>query len=76
MKQRKLGEILLEMEPLILEAMETHDLQYSDFLGIIYNYLTVHYPGGMEEYEDGSRPEFYYGYPRKVCKCKSKKKKK
>lgn len=61
---RPLGDILLDMEPLILEAMEDHDLQHGDMLGIIYTYLMVHYPGGREEYEDGSRPEFYYG-PRK-----------
>lgn len=64
-KIRPAGTILLEMEPLILELMETHDLQYGDFLGMMYTYLLVHYPEGREEYEDGTHPEFYYGMPRK-----------
>lgn len=63
-KIRPLGQILLELEPLILEAMEAHDLQHGDFLAIVHKYLTVHYPGGLEEYEDGTHPEFYYGYPK------------
>lgn len=58
---RPLGKILLEIEPLILELAEDHDLQYGDLLGLLYTYMMVHLPGAKEEYEDGTSPVFYYG---------------
>lgn len=62
-KIRPLGEIYLEMEPLILEAMLDHDLQYHDFLGDMYGYLGAHCPNNREIYvEDGTSPVFYYGH--------------
>lgn len=58
---RPVGEILLDIEPLILELVEDHDLQWGDVINLIYGYLVVHCPGAREEYEDGSSPIFYYG---------------
>lgn len=60
MKQRPLGQILLEMEPLMHEAMD-HDLQWSDFLALMHAWLMVHRPGDREEYTDGGHPSYYYG---------------
>jgi len=69
MKQRKkkqrirpMGEILLEMEPLIQEAMDSHDLQWGDMMGLMHHYLMVHYPNAMEKYVDGTSPVYYYGH--------------
>lgn len=59
-KLRKLGDILLDMEPLINEAMD-HNLQYGDFLALMYQYLLIHRPDDQEVYLDDTNPEFYYG---------------
>lgn len=63
-KLRPLGDILLEIEPLLLELVESHDLQWGDVFALLRGYLEVHLPDAQEEYLDGTRPEFYYGYKR------------
>jgi hypothetical protein len=65
-KQRKTGEVLLDMEPLLLELVD-QEMQWGDILALVYGYLMVHSPDSREEYEDGSHPIFYYG-----CKKESK----
>lgn len=61
-KLRPLGEILLEVEPLILEMVTQHDLQHGDILYLIKGYLDVHCPAAREIYEeDGSSPTLKYG---------------
>lgn len=61
-KLRRLGDITADLEPLILEMVVDHDLQYHEILGIIFQYLEVHCPGAKEVYtKDGSSPVFYYG---------------
>lgn len=60
-KLRPLGQILLDMEPLILEMTEKHGLQYGDILALIILYLDVHCPQAKEEYIDGTKPIWYYG---------------
>lgn len=61
-KLRALGKVLLEMEPLILEAVCDHDLQWSDFLALMHAYLQVHCPDAQEKYLDGSSPKYSYGF--------------
>jgi hypothetical protein len=56
-----MGDIMLDMEPLLLEMAVDHDLQWGDILHLVHGYLKVHTPGAQEEYLDGSHPEFYYG---------------
>ena len=58
---RKCGDVLLDMEPLLLELAIGHDLQMGDILNLVRGYLEVHMPGCREEYEDGTTPIFYYG---------------
>ena len=58
---RKLGEILLDLEELLDEAIEEHDLQWGDVLNLVYGHLKIHRPDAQEEYEDGTNPYFYYG---------------
>ena len=60
-KLRPLGKVLLDLEPLILEMTQDHDLQWGDVLNIVRGYLEVHCPGSQEEYTDSDRPIFYYG---------------
>jgi hypothetical protein len=60
-KLRPLGATLLELETLLLEMTENHDLQWGDVLNLVRGYLEVHCPGSQEEYDKGGNPEFYYG---------------
>lgn len=60
-KLRPMGKILLDLEPLILEMVEGHDLQWADVLGLVHSYLQVHCAGAQEQYEEGGHPEFKYG---------------
>lgn len=60
-KIRPLGKILLDIEPYILE-MADHELQWSDFHGLLHLYLKTHLPFHKEEYTDGTEPEFFYGH--------------
>lgn len=58
---RPLGNIMLDMEKLIEEMTDDHDLQYGDILNLVFGYLEVHCPHAKEEYTDGGNPIFYYG---------------
>jgi hypothetical protein len=60
-RTRGLGLVLLDMEPLILECVNEHELQWGDVLNLIYGYLEIHCPDSREDYVDGSRTQFYYG---------------
>ncbi len=60
-KLRPAGEVLLDLEPLVLELVCDHDLQWGDVLHLVYGYLQVHCPGAREQYDEGGTPEFFYG---------------
>lgn len=61
-KIRPLGTITTELEPLLLEMTEVHQLQVGEVLNLIHGYLQIHCPGAFEVYEaDGSSPTFFYG---------------
>ena len=57
---RKLGKVLLDLEP-ILDELADHELQMGDILALVKAHLEVHRPDCIEEYLDGSHPEYYYG---------------
>lgn len=61
-KLRKVGDILLEMEPLLFELVEKHELQKGELLVLFSVWVDIHYPGAIEPYEDGTNPIFYYGH--------------
>lgn len=61
-KIRPLGDILLEIEPLLLEAVDGHNLQHGDMYGLLRQYLEIHLPNHKEEFDDDTRPVFYYGH--------------
>lgn len=58
---RPVGDVLTDLEPFLLELGVTHALQHGEILNLVRGYLEIHIPGGVEEYEDGSKPIFFYG---------------
>jgi hypothetical protein len=63
-KQKKIrpyGQIWLDLEPLIMEMFEDHDIQHGDLLGQLDCYLRAHLPGFREVYLDGTTPVLKYG---------------
>jgi hypothetical protein len=58
---RKLGELLLDLEKVLDEMIDHHDLQWGDILSLVYGHLQVHRPDAQEQYVDGGSPVFYYG---------------
>lgn len=61
-KKRPIGHIYLDMEELIDEMIDSHDIQWGDVLNWVHGHLQIHRPDAQEEYvEDGSNPVFYYG---------------
>ena len=66
---RPLGDILLDIEPFILE-MADHNIQHSDYYGLLFGYLEMHLPALKEEFTDGTRPVFYYGHQDGLKKVK------
>lgn len=61
-KIRPMGKITADMELLLDEMIEDHDLQWHEILYLVYGWLKVHRPDAQEVYtDDGKSPEFYYG---------------
>lgn len=59
---RPMGGITLDMEKLLVEMTEDHDLQWGEVLGLVHTWLQIHAPQAQEEYTDGSEsPIYYYG---------------
>jgi len=58
---RKLGDIITDLEKLVTEMVDGHDMQWGDILAIVWNYLRVHRPEARENYVEGGYPEYYYG---------------
>jgi len=62
---RPLGEITLELEKVLKEMTNDHDLQWGEVLGLVHTWLSIHAPNAQEEYVDGDNPMYYYGPKRK-----------
>lgn len=60
-KTRPLGNILLDLELLLDEMVDCHELQWGDILNLVRGHLEVHRPDAQEEYVSGGNPKFYYG---------------
>lgn len=62
---RPMGCITLELEKLLEEMTEDHDLQWGEVLGLVHTWLQIHATQAQEEYVGSNNsPVFYYG-PRK-----------
>jgi hypothetical protein len=59
--KKTIGDTLLELETILDEMVDKHDLQVGDILNLVYGHLVVHRPDAFEEYVDGGRPVMYYG---------------
>jgi hypothetical protein len=74
-KQKKIervGDIMFEQERVAQKLVEQHDMQASEIVSAVLNYLEVHYPGCFEEFTDGSRIVFLWGH-KEVVKKKAEK---
>lgn len=58
---RALGDILLEMEELLDEMVDDHDLQWGDIRSLVMQHLRTHRPDAQEEYTEGGHPIDFYG---------------
>lgn len=71
-KMRKLGNVLLDMEPLLNELADQHCLQRGDIIALIFQQITMHNPQCIEEFDDNTRPVYFYGHeslqPKKATK--------
>jgi hypothetical protein len=61
MKKETLGDLTGQMEPILQAMVDKQDMQMGEILNIIRGYLEIHRPECIEQYEDGTRPIFYYG---------------
>lgn len=61
-KIRPMGQILLELEELLDEMIDSHGVQWGDILHLIFGHLAIHRPDAQEEYIDVGHPSFHYGY--------------
>ena len=71
-KIRPMSDIMFDVEDIVTEMIETHDLQHGEVLSLVKGYLDVHFPESIEEYEDGSNPVYYYGHKKSAKKILSK----
>jgi hypothetical protein len=69
---RKMGDILLDLEVILDELVDSQDLQFGDILNLVYGHLVIHRPDAREEYTAGGHPEFRYA-PRMNKKAMKKK---
>lgn len=63
--KRPFGEILLDLEVLIDEAIDDHDIQDIDWHALNIVHFEVHRRDAMAQYLDGTFPEIYIGPRRK-----------
>ena len=74
---RKVGQILLDMEPLLEQLVHEHELQKGELLKLISVWVDIHAPNAIEEYVDSSPLIEYYGSVAGLIKlAKSMRKKK
>lgn len=59
-KIRRMGDITLDLEPLLEELIDDHDLQYYEVLALVRGWLETHRPNAIEEYLDGTHPVYQY----------------
>jgi hypothetical protein len=63
-----MGDIMFDIESVVSEMVDDHDLQRGDILALVLNYIDVHYPTAIEEYEDGTNPVYIYGHKDTIAK--------
>lgn len=71
---RPVGQVLLDMEPLLFELVQDHELQMGELLALVKCWTEIHYPDAIEEYEDDTRPVYFYGHLDELEKVLDRKK--
>lgn len=64
-KLRPLGDITLDLEVVLEEMIDKHELQLGELLNLIRGWVEIHRPEAIEKYLDDSSPIFYYGPKKK-----------
>lgn len=58
---RQFGQILLDLEVLLDEMIDHHDVQMGDVLSLVFSHIKIHRPDAVEVYsKDNSNPVFKY----------------
>lgn len=68
-KIRPFGEVTADMEHILEEMCDDHDLQHGEVRAQIMNWLKVHRPGNIETYLNGENPIDFYG-PKEALPCR------
>ena len=63
---RPLGKITDDMEKLMLEMIDEHDMQAYEIMGIIWSWMVAHRPVALDYYTDGKHCIMYLGHPDEV----------
>lgn len=58
---KPMGELTGELEIILEQMVDEHDLQHGEVLALVHMWLMVHRPGARECYVEGGHPTFYYG---------------
>ena len=62
MSKKTLGKLMMELESILDQMIDQHELQSGDILNLVHGHLVSHRPDAFEQYiDDGSSPVFYYG---------------
>jgi hypothetical protein len=59
-KIRPLGDILLDLEPLLEEIIDTHSIQKGEIVSLVDVWVQIHRPDAVEKYVDGSPSPVLY----------------
>ena len=59
---KPVGELTCELEDILEQLVDDHDLQHGEILYLVKAWLDIHRPGAIEKYNDGSYPVFHYGH--------------
>jgi hypothetical protein len=72
-KTRRLGDILLDIEDLIQEAVDSHSLRLEEVLNLLHTYLQDHYPNFKKvNSTENQNMAVFYG-PKEKWKSKTSK---
>lgn len=61
-KLRPLGDVLLDLEPLLYELTSDHELQRGEVLALMKAWCDIHMSECIEQYQDDTEPVYYYGH--------------
>lgn len=63
---RPLGQITDDLEPLLYEILEDHELQRYEVVALINDFIKVHYPDALENPTEGGKFIIEYKHVKEV----------